>query len=69
MLNSKENEHYYDTIKDKGKTNINKLRYEINKHNLEHFHIESKKELYSLPNISILKIAKYFDMNINDFEI
>jgi len=62
-------EYSYNYITDKGKVNFNKLKYEINKHNLKHFHIESKKELYSLPNISILKIAKYFDMNINDFEI
>ena len=62
-------EYSYSYLADKEKINFNKLRYEINKHNLEYFHIKSKEELYSLPDESILRIANYFDMNINNFEI
>ena len=44
--------------------NFDKLTYELNKHNLEHFDIKTKKELDNLPVDYVLEIAKYFDVDI-----
>ena len=51
------------------KINFNKLKYEINKHNLEHFYIKTKEELYKLPDDYILDIAKYFDIKLDNYII
>ena len=49
--------------------NFNKLIFELDKHNLEHFDIKTKEELNNLPIDYVLDIAKYFDIDINDYII